>query len=111
MQRTFSKSLRRGAWYPVVRDELPDRVTIIMDGHPMDVPRRILEVRRHRPRHFSVINRVGDQTKSRRESLYNLGKYYAVCPRCAHRFALWGQPEEKQCPQCGHDGPVGWWEE
>lgn len=111
LQRTFSKTLRRGAWYRIVQDEVPDRVTIVFDGSPHDVPRRLLEIRRLRPKHFSVINRVGYQHNTSRQSLYNLGKRYAVCPRCSLRFAMWGQPEEKTCPQCGHEGPVGWWED
>jgi hypothetical protein len=111
LRRSFSKSLRRGAWYPVIDNELPDRVTIIMDGEPVDAPRRILEVRSRRPVNFSVVTRTDYEPKPKRQSQYNLGKRYAVCPRCAHRFALWGRPNQRVCPRCGHDGEVAWWEE
>ena len=53
VQRMVSKTMRRGAWYPVVLDELTDRVTIRMGPQAITVPRRIVEVRRQRPEHFS----------------------------------------------------------
>jgi hypothetical protein len=105
-----SKSLRHGAWYPVVRDQLPDRVSIRMGSRTVDVPRRLVEVRRYRPTHFSIVDRVTYTKDAARPSVHNLGKLYVVCPACSHRFALFGQPETRQCPACGHVGEVGWWE-
>lgn len=108
LHRSTSKTLRRGAWYPVVDNSQPDRVSIRMGERTVVVPRRILEMRRTRPAHFSVIGRVGYQ--SGRPSLHNLGPQYAVCPRCGGRQALWGRPERKTCPECGHEAEVAWWE-
>ena len=110
LQPSFSKSLRRGAWYPVVKDQAADRVSIKMGSRTVDVPRRLLEIRTSRPTHFSVVNRVGYQRETGRRSQYNLGKQYGVCPACSSRFALWGSPERTQCPQCRHEGEIGWWE-
>lgn len=106
----YSRNLRQGAWYPVLKNERDDRVTLLLYGHPVDVPRRFLEIRGRRPTHFSVVYRVGYDRDARRQSKYNLGKRYAVCPACSLRFALFGQPEKKSCPECGHTGEVGWWE-
>lgn len=109
--QSFSKALRRGAWYPVVENDKPDRISILMGSRPVEVPRRLLEFRRDRPKHFSVIDRVGYTPPGRRRrSEYNLGKRYAVCPICAKRQALLGHPDEKKCSRCGHLGEVGWWE-
>lgn len=107
----YSRNFRQGAWYPVVRDDASDRVTITMYGRAVDVPRRIIEVRPRRPAYFSVVLRIGYDGDPRRKSLHDLGKKYAVCPKCAWRFALFGQPEQKQCPSCSHEGEVGWWEQ
>lgn len=109
--QSVSKALRRGAWYPVVENDKPDRISILMGSRTVDVPRRLLEFRRERPKHFSVIDRVGYTPPDReRKSLYNLGKRYAVCPVCSKRQALLGHPDEKRCSRCGHEGEVGWWE-
>ena len=105
-----SKNLRQGAWYPVVKDELADRVTIKLGETPVDVPRRILEIRDRRPKRFTVVRRPGYDAAARRKSVHNLGKQYAVCPICNWRFALFGQPDRKECPHCGHEGEIAWWE-
>ena len=60
VQRMASKTMRRGAWYPVVCDELSDRVSIKVGPQAVEMPRRILEVRRQRPEHFSGKVRVRD---------------------------------------------------
>ena len=109
--QSISKALRRGAWYPVVDTSKPDRISILMGTRPVEVPRRLLEFRKQRPKHFSVIDRIGYTPPDRqRKSLYNLGKRYAVCPVCSKRQSLLGHPDEKKCSRCGHTGEVGWWE-
>ncbi len=111
VQRMVSKTMRRGAWYPVLLDDLTDRVSIRMGPRAITVPRRIVEVRRKRPEHFSVVTRVGYDRDPRRKSEHDLGMHYAVCPSCAHRFGLFGEPKTMLCPQCNHKARVGWWED
>jgi hypothetical protein len=105
-----SRNLRAGAWYAVLNDEMADRVTILLYGDEVDVPRRVLEVRDRRPTRFSVVHRVGYRRAPGRASMFHLGKRYAVCPACSWRFGLVGEPERRQCPNCGHEGEVAWWE-
>ena len=105
-----AKSLRRGAWYEVLKNDQPDRAAIRMGSRIVTVPRRVVEIRPARPAYFSVVNRVEYDREPGRKSQYNLGKLYIVCPACAHRVALRGRPEKTQCPQCRHEGEVGWWE-
>jgi hypothetical protein len=103
MARSHSKILRQGVWYPVLRDDRPDRVSLEIAGRVVDVPRKVVEIRSRRPTHFSVISRFDSTADS-------LGKRYAVCPNCAARATLFGQPASRKCPTCGHSGEVGWWE-
>lgn len=105
-----SRNLRQGAWYPVVKDDLPDRVTLGIGDGTVVVPRRVLEIRPRRPDRFSVVHRVGYDQSRQRHSIHKLGKFYAVCPVCGERSALYGQPERIECKYCGHKGDVAWWE-
>ncbi len=104
-----SRNLRHGAWYPVVEDKREDRVALMLYGDPVYVPRRILDVRPRRPRHFSIVHRVGYVPDTSRKSM-DLGARYVVCPDCSYRSALWGRPSARTCEACGHQGEIGWWE-
>ena len=105
-----SRNLRAGAWYPVMNDELEDRVSLWLYGELVDVPRKVLELRPRRPKRFTVVYRVGYQREPGRPSVHKLGKNYAVCPICGHRFGIFGEPERKECPNCSHEGEIAWWE-
>lgn len=75
--------LRRGAWYPVVR-QAPDEVVIQVRRTTVVVPLAFLEVVPTRPTHWTVIPR----------------ERYAVCPRCAERLAIAHPPERMPCRRC-----------
>ncbi len=109
LKRELTKYLRHGAWYPVVRDDQPDRISLQVGDRTVVVPRRMVEVRHRQPTHFSVISRL-DLPPDQRSAPGDLGKRYAVCPRCSSRSTLFGQPPSRDCPDCGHTGEVGWWE-
>lgn len=103
-----SRSLRAGTWYPVVRNELPDRVSVVVGPHLVEVPRRVVEVRPQRPDRFSV---VYDAPAISREAEAKLGKRYGVCPECRTRFPLTSTATPYvRCPECGYWGEVGWWD-
>jgi hypothetical protein len=108
LERSHSKYLRRGTWYPVVRDDLPDRISLQVGTQRVDVPRRLVEIRLRRPTHFSVITRT--DISGADGSLANSGRRYSVCPVCAHRTVLLGSPNDTKCGECGHIGEIGWWE-
>jgi len=109
MRREVTKDLRHGTWYAVVRDDQPDRLTLQVGDRTVTVPRRMLEIRGRRPTHFTVVSRF-DLPPEDRSSPGDLGKRYTVCPSCASRSTLSGQPPARECPVCGHHGEVGWWE-
>ena len=109
MRREVAKHLRQGTWYPVVRDDAPDRLTLRIGVRTVDVPRRMLEIRWKRPTHFTVVSRL-DLPPEERKSAGDAGKRYLVCPECSSRTTLSGEPRSRDCPVCGHQGEVGWWE-
>ena len=102
-----SRNLRHGAWYPVVSDKREDRVALFLYGTEVEVPRRILDVRPRRPKHFSIVHRVGHRPDESRKK-YDIGSRYLVCPACGHRSALRGRPSKHACDLCGHQGEIGW---
>jgi hypothetical protein len=104
-----SKGLRHGAWYPVVRDERADRVTIQVGEREVDVPRRILEITGSRPSRFTVVHRLGF-VPGRGNDRYRLGRHYGVCPKCQWRFGIIGRPVQEKCPKCEFQGDIAWWE-
>lgn len=106
----YSKNLRHGTWYPVIRDDLPDRVTIRIGEKPVDVPRRLVEIRTQAPTSFSVVVRVSTGAGRPSTHASEFGRHYIVCPKCGHRAALMGRPDTKECPECGHSGEIAWWE-
>jgi hypothetical protein len=107
-KREHSKQLRHGAWYPVIDDDRPDRVTLEIAGRRVVVPRRILEITPERPTRFAVIHRL-DHVPGKRDS-FGLGRHYGVCPTCRWRFGIIGRPERETCPKCGLTAEVAWWE-
>lgn len=103
-----SRNLRAGTWYPVVRNELPDRVSVVVGPRVIEVPRRVIEVRPQRPDRFSV---VYDAPAISRNAEVTLGTRYAVCPECHSRFPLTNTTAPYvRCPRCKHWGEVGWWD-
>lgn len=109
LKRTITKHLRHGTWYPVVRDDQPDRISLRIGHQTVTVPRTVVEVRWHRPEHFSVVSRF-DLPPEDRSAPGDLGKRYSVCPECSGRTTLTGEPPAAVCKRCGHRGEVGWWE-
>jgi hypothetical protein len=107
--RSHSKSLRRGTWYPVVSNDMPDRVSLRVGPEQVDVPRNLLEIRDKRPVHFSVVSRVSKPGPGGIEA-HHPGKHYLVCPDCDHRNAFFGQPAEAICKECGYRGEIAWWD-
>lgn len=100
---------RHGAWYPIVnRGET--RVVLDVNGQRVTLPVEQVEVRDKRPDRFTVVYRVETQPNPVHGTRKDLGRVYAVCPSCTHRFRLIGQPEETVCTECRHKGVIAWWE-
>jgi hypothetical protein len=101
--------LRRGAWYPVVAVE---EARFIVDVHPMRVavPKAWVEMRKRRPKHFTIVNLPPNERNPVRGSPRDLGRMYAVCPQCSTRIRILRDDEETICPRCRHEGDLGWWE-
>lgn len=109
---SVSRTLRQGAWYPVLQDEEPSRVVLDIGGHQTLVPRRLLEIRpgSRRPKAFAVVHRTPRDMARVRTVDQTLGPEYAVCPECRTRQPLAARRREASCPDCGFTGTVAWWE-
>jgi hypothetical protein len=103
--------LRTGAWYPVL-SAADHRIVLDVSGERVAVPQELLEVRDKRPDRFTVVYRSYDDPNPARGTRSDLGRRYAVCPRCASRVLLRGAviPAVTSCPKCRHQGIVAWWE-
>lgn len=102
----YAKNLRAGTWYRVVRDELADRVSIVVGEKTVVVPRRLLEIRKRRPQEFSVVyGKHGLPTPDLENAR---GPRYAVCPKCAKRFRIAKAQEWAKCPDCEHRAEIDW---
>ena len=98
---------RKGAWYPVVGEASADRLVLQVGGRKVAISRRLLETRPSRPDRFTVVYLTKEQLNRERETS---GTQYAVCPACARRAPLFGEPVVMTCRSCGHAGDVAWWE-
>jgi hypothetical protein len=95
--------LRRGAWYEVLRVTHEEAI-LDVNRRPVRLERSALEIVHNPPQRWSVVDRPRDSV----DMPLSWGSRYAVCPRCSHRQALPGQPEEMQCAQCGDAFAVAW---
>ncbi len=107
-----SRNLRKGAWYPVLLGGESTKVILDVGGRPIAVPRRLLEIRKDGPRpgFFVVVYRTRRDFERTCTAKGNLGRAYAVCPRCSNRQRLHSHELEAECPRCQFLGQVGWWE-
>lgn len=100
---------RRGAWYPVV-SEGRSRVVLEVNGKRVDLAKAAVEVRAKRPDKFTVVYRSANDKAPPVAKGSDPGRVYAVCPECAKRTRLFGEPQTLQCPICRHEGVIAWWE-
>lgn len=102
------KTLRAGAWYPVL-EALDDRsVVLVLRHRNVRVPSRLLEVRSQRPNTFSVVHTSRFEPNPAAGSKRDPGPTYAVCPASGHRIRVTGQPSQLECPGCGYRGEIAW---
>jgi hypothetical protein len=89
--RAEREGLRRGAWYRIVEE--PGKPWVVLDVHNVEVrvQKESLEVRRERPKAWSVVREP-----------------HLVCPGCHRRQYVAGQPKDVQCDECGSRHAVDW---
>jgi len=100
-----SKVLRKGAWYPILADTGTERIVLEINGEPVMVPRKILQIQgkdeASAPANFAVV-------RGRRRA--DGPSRYVVCPKCKARAELFAKPTTVTCHKCRHRGDVAWWE-
>jgi hypothetical protein len=102
--------LRSGAWYPVVSDGGSSGVVLKVRHRDVRLPAELVEVRKERPRHFTVVFRGRTEGNPAAGTGRDLGTCYAVCPASGHRIRLPGRPVQVECPGCGYRGEIAWTE-
>jgi hypothetical protein len=100
--------LRSGAWYPVVGDGPPSEVLLAVRHRTVRLPAQLVEVRRERPRQFTVVIRSRVEQNPASGTRRDVGIRYAVCPASGHRIRLRGRPARLECPGCGYRGEIAW---
>ena len=80
-------TLRQGAWYPVV-NTAATRVELDVSGRRVTVPQDVIELRRRRPDRFTVVYRTWNDPNPAQGTKADVGRTYAVCPKCASRVRL-----------------------
>ena len=104
--------VRQGAWYPVASGGT-SRIVLSVPGSldTVAVPRDAFEIREKRPERFTVVYRPSNAPNPAAGTTADMGKTYAVCPRCTARVRLGiVPPPTTSCKKCGHEGAVAWWE-
>lgn len=98
-------TLRRGAWYPVVRISSSNIVVLDVNRRNMPVDKRLLEIRYHPPERWTVVqceeriaHRVG----------HDIPLTYAVCPSCRHRQVFEPGLHELECERCRKSAELAW---
>jgi len=98
-------SLRRGAWYPVVRMSTTNIVVLDVNRHNVPVDRRLLEIRYHPPERWTIV-RCEPRVAERLGRTFPLT--YAVCPTCRHRQAFTAERKDLTCDRCHAAADIAW---
>lgn len=98
-------TLRRGAWYPVVRISSSNIVVLDVNRHNVPVDRRLLEIRYHAPERWTVV-RCEPRVLQRVGRVFPLT--YAVCPQCRNRQGFGDGTDELTCARCKYKAAVAW---
>lgn len=103
LRSTEAATLRRGAWYRVVK-LTPQEAVLDVNGKPTPFPRPSLEILPERPKQWAVVPRP-----SRSPRLPTTwGPRYGVCPNCRERARLEEQTVSLRCPKCNGFFEIGW---
>ncbi len=98
-------TLRRGAWYPVVRISTSNIVVLDVNRQNVPVDRRLLEIRYEVPSRWTIV-RCEPRLAERVGRVFPLT--YAVCPACRNRQAFDASTQELTCDKCHRPASLAW---
>src|SRR2546430_14569352 len=87
-------TLRRGAWYPVVRISSSNIVVLDVNRHNVPGDRRFLEIRYHPPERWTIV-RCEPRVIERLGRIFPLAG--AVCPAWRHRPGIGAPTDRIEC--------------
>src|SRR2546422_665230 len=70
------------------RSTAATRVELDVSGRRVTVPQDVIELRRRRPDRFTVVYRTWNDPNPAQGTKADVGRTYAVCPKCASRVRL-----------------------
>ena len=101
--------LRRGAWYPVVNDNVAGMIVLDVSKRNVPVDRKTVELSDDKPTVWSVVDWPPERPVPQRMTEQNLPRTYAVCPYCRSRSqGVSPDVKEMQCTECGAHAKVDW---
>ena len=106
LDKSGADLLRRGAWYPVVREAAPGELVLQVDRQEVTVASDLVRLRSDPPSHWAVVRRAGVMRPTWGGA--PVSPTYAVCPHCNERQDFAQRPEELECGRCGQTAPVDW---
>ncbi len=98
-------TLRRGAWYPVVRISSSNIVVLDVNRRNVPVDRRLLEIRYHPPERWTIVQ-CDPRMLERVGRVFPLT--YAVCPACRNRQGFDSGVQDLTCARCHRLATLGW---
>lgn len=109
--RPFARPMpRAGAWYPVVGETSGDRAVLEIRGKRVAIQKKLLEIRRDRPKTFTVVVRTRSTVATVAATGIRIDLIYAVCPLCTERVRVQKSDKVTSCPECRHRAEIAWWE-
>jgi hypothetical protein len=98
-------TLRRGAWYPVVRLSSSNIVVLDVNRRNVPVDRRLLEIRYHPPERWTIVQ-CDPRMLERVGRVFPLT--YAVCPACRNRQGFDSGAQALTCGRCHRAAGLAW---
>ena len=99
-------SMRRGAWYEVVREIDDDYIVLQVYRQLFTVRRDQVTVKPKKPQSWSVVERPGPFGPPPVEGFTQEIITYGVCPNCCDRRLITDDREELMCVGCHKTYPV-----
>lgn len=96
-------SVRRGAWYQVVR-LTPEAAVVEVGQRSVSIPRELVQVTFVRPKEWAVVPRPYDAV----DLPISWGSRYGVCPACQQRMPLKREQTALRCARCGESATIDW---
>src|SRR6202165_5735701 len=98
-------TLRRGAWYPVVRISSSNIVVLDVNRHNVPVDRRFLEIRYHPPERWTIVR---CEPRRIERPARSFPPPSAVCWSCRRGQGIEARANDMTCDRCHKAAGLAW---